>query len=305
MGYDLTAMAKPHLPEPAGRTQDWEAFCLHTVVQSHSYGEKILSGPKDHSHTMSQAPIITYAKISRTMLGGYVAVHSCPHCKQELKSKEEEIGETDECPGCGGAFVVTEKIKSQILEMRKLKEATKQKKQDEKERLRAEKREQKEREEAERQKRYQELVERGRKKQARMEKERGLPDDETLRQITSEMIVTTAPLIDGYQIVDYLGIDGVEVVTVTDVVTDLVSAIKDEWGFKSSAFESKLRNGRQQALNGLKILAAQKGANAIIGIDFDYSEFSSNRTAIIVTGTMVRIEKRDRSVSPEFMESDH
>jgi uncharacterized protein YbjQ (UPF0145 family) len=33
--------------------------------------------------------------------------------------------------------------------------------------------------------------------------------------------------------------------------------------------------------------AAKQGANAIVGLDLDYSEFSGNRVVLIVNGTLV------------------
>jgi uncharacterized protein YbjQ (UPF0145 family) len=90
------------------------------------------------------------------------------------------------------------------------------------------------------------------------------------------LIATTAPFVDGYQVVDYLGIDGVEYVSGTGMLSEL-SEIGDLFGMRSTAFESKLRTGRLQALKMFRALAAKRGANAIIGIDFDYSEIEKRQ----------------------------
>ena len=42
-------------------------------------------------------------------------------------------------------------------------------------------------------------------------------------------------------------------------------------------------------MDALKYVAAEKGANAVIGVDLDYSEFSGNRIALIINGTLVRL----------------
>ena len=44
------------------------------------------------------------------------------------------------------------------------------------------------------------------------------------------------------------------------------------------------------AMDSLKYLAAERGANAIIGIDLDYTEFTGNRIALIINGTLVLLE---------------
>jgi uncharacterized protein YbjQ (UPF0145 family) len=36
--------------------------------------------------------------------------------------------------------------------------------------------------------------------------------------------------------------------------------------------------------------ADDKGGNAVVAVDLDYAEFSGNRIALIINGTLVRIE---------------
>ena len=53
-------------------------------------------------------------------------------------------------------------------------------------------------------------------------------------------------------------------------------------------FESKLQQAKQTAFTLLKTRAAEKGANAVVGIDLDYTEFTGNRIGLILNGTLVR-----------------
>lgn len=110
------------------------------------------------------------------------------------------------------------------------------------------------------------------------------------RTAAQAIIVTSTPGIEGSRIVEYLGIDGVEIVVGTSWVSEVVTEAFDVFGARSKMFESKLRQARLHAMNLLKELALDRGADAVVGIDIDYSQFSSNRTAIIVSGTFVRIE---------------
>jgi len=111
-----------------------------------------------------------------------------------------------------------------------------------------------------------------------------------LKQLSQNVIVTTTPGIDGYRVKEYLGIESVEFVIGTGVFSEVSSSIADFFGARSSAFEQKLRVAKQHATESLKFLAAEKGANAVVAVDLDYTEFSGNRIALIINGTLVRIE---------------
>jgi len=111
-----------------------------------------------------------------------------------------------------------------------------------------------------------------------------------LKQLSQNVIVTTTPGIDGYRVKEYLGIESVEFVIGTGVFSEVSSSIADFFGARSSAFEQKLRAAKQHATESLKFLAAEKGANAVVAVDLDYTEFSGNRIALIINGTLVRIE---------------
>jgi uncharacterized protein YbjQ (UPF0145 family) len=101
-------------------------------------------------------------------------------------------------------------------------------------------------------------------------------------------IVTTTPTLEGHQIVAYLGIESVEIVIGTGLFVELTGEIADFFGQRSKGFEGKLQNAKRVAFQALKTLAAQQDANAVVGIDLDYTEFSGNRIGLIVNGTLVR-----------------
>jgi len=46
---------------------------------------------------------------------------------------------------------------------------------------------------------------------------------------------------------------------------------------RSTAFEEELQQAKRAALDKLKYRAFEKGDNAVIGVDLDYTEFSGNR----------------------------
>jgi uncharacterized protein YbjQ (UPF0145 family) len=104
----------------------------------------------------------------------------------------------------------------------------------------------------------------------------------------ANVLVTTTPTIEGHRIVSYLGIESVEIVIGTGFFSELTGDISDFFGVRSKAFEGKLQEAKKAAFDLLKTRAEQKGANAVVGVDLDYTEFTGNRIGLIVNGTMVR-----------------
>lgn len=118
---------------------------------------------------------------------------------------------------------------------------------------------------------------------------------ELLRQ-ADKVIVTTTHHVEGCYVAQYLGIESVEYVMGTGFVSELVSDISDLFGARSKPFEGKLQKAKQEAMLSLKLVAHQKGANAVIGVDLDYAEFSGNRVALILNGTLVVVKPRPPKV---------
>lgn len=112
---------------------------------------------------------------------------------------------------------------------------------------------------------------------------------EELKRIAAVIIVTTTPSVDGHYIRKYLGIESVEFVIGTGVFSEISSSVADFFGARSSAFENKLQSAKKQAIHALKLIAAEKGANAVVGVDLDYTEFSGNRIGLVINGTLVQI----------------
>lgn len=103
--------------------------------------------------------------------------------------------------------------------------------------------------------------------------------------------ITTTNNIDGYKVSKYIDIESVEIVIGTGIFSEFSGEISDFFGARSSAFEQKLQKAKKAAFEKLKYLAFEKGGNAVIGIDIDYTEFSGNRIGVVVNGTIVSVEK--------------
>lgn len=112
---------------------------------------------------------------------------------------------------------------------------------------------------------------------------------EKLKEAAKRILVTTTPRVDGYYVAKYIGIESVEFVIGTGMFSEISGSIADFFGSRSSAFENKLQEAKRYAMDALKCIAAEQGANAVIGIDLDYSEFSGNRVALVINGTLVKL----------------
>jgi uncharacterized protein YbjQ (UPF0145 family) len=120
--------------------------------------------------------------------------------------------------------------------------------------------------------------------------EEDLRRQERISLKAAELPITTTDSIDGYRVVRYIGIESVEYVIGTGVFSEIASGLADLVGSRSTGFEHKLQDAKNEALAALKYRAAERGGNAVIGIDLDFTEFSGNRVALIANGTVVVIE---------------
>jgi len=103
------------------------------------------------------------------------------------------------------------------------------------------------------------------------------------------MIVTTTNTIQGKEIIEYVGIVNGEAIMGANIVRDLFASVRDVVGGRSGAYESKLKEARDIAMEEMKQLATQKGANAIVGIDVDYEVVRDGMLMVAVSGTAIRV----------------
>jgi len=100
------------------------------------------------------------------------------------------------------------------------------------------------------------------------------------------MIVTTTPSVEGRKITDYKGIVVGEAILGANVFRDVFAAITDIVGGRSGAYEQEMGKARELALHELEERAAEKGANAVVGVDLDY-EVINKMLMVSASGTAV------------------
>jgi uncharacterized protein YbjQ (UPF0145 family) len=105
------------------------------------------------------------------------------------------------------------------------------------------------------------------------------------------LLVTTTPTVEGRAVAEYLGVVAGEAILGANAFKDLFAGLRDIVGGRSGVYEEELRRARELALDEMREAAAALGADAIIGVDFDYETIGSSGSMLMVAaaGTAVRL----------------
>jgi len=106
------------------------------------------------------------------------------------------------------------------------------------------------------------------------------------------VLMTTEPWPQGYRIKERMGIVSAESALGMNIVRDLFAGVRDIVGGQSASTRKILKQSREHVMRDLQVEARSLNANAVIGIDFDYHEFSGQGKSMILvvaTGTAVSI----------------
>ncbi len=106
------------------------------------------------------------------------------------------------------------------------------------------------------------------------------------------MLITTGNDLPGYEIDDVIGEVFGLTVRSRHVGSQIGAGLKSLVGGELKGMTQMLGEGRQQAIDRLVQEAESKGANAIVGMRFDTSEFMEQATEICAYGTAVRASRK-------------
>lgn len=122
-------------------------------------------------------------------------------------------------------------------------------------------------------------------------------------QVVSEGIIaaaapaiplSTTPTLPGREIASTVGVVTAECVFGMNLLRDVMAAVTDLTGGRSRVTEAVLRDARAACLADLKLEATRIGADAVVGVQLDYSEFSGGGKSmlmLVANGTAVRLIK--------------
>lgn len=110
------------------------------------------------------------------------------------------------------------------------------------------------------------------------------------------LLLTTTPSVPGREISDVLDIVSAECAFGMNLFKDLFSNVSDVVGGRSGATQGVLRDARRTVMAELRNEAFSLGADAVVGVDLAYSEFSGGGKSmlfVVATGTAVKLVSPD------------
>ena len=109
-----------------------------------------------------------------------------------------------------------------------------------------------------------------------------------------QIIVTTGNEVAGYDIVAYLAIVRGIVVRATSIGKGILGSFKALAGGNIREFIEVCENARHDAYSQMIEHAREVGADAIIGMRYDATEFMQGSTEVLAYGTAVKLLPRTR-----------
>lgn len=103
------------------------------------------------------------------------------------------------------------------------------------------------------------------------------------------MIITTTNNVEGREITQYIDIVFGEVIEGMNFLKDIGAGLRNFVGGRSQGYEKSVINGRNEAIEELKRRAEEMGADAVVGIKFDYEAIVEGMVMITCSGTAVKL----------------
>jgi len=103
------------------------------------------------------------------------------------------------------------------------------------------------------------------------------------------MIVTTGIEVEGKLIAEYLGVVRGIVVRATGIGRGFIGGLKSIVGGNIEEWSVVCEEARREAFNRMVMHANEIGADAIIGMRYDATEFSQGATEVLAYGTAVKL----------------
>src|SRR5437667_12123431 len=103
------------------------------------------------------------------------------------------------------------------------------------------------------------------------------------------MIVTTGNDIAGRTIKTYLGVVRGIVVRSPSITQGLMGGLKQFVGGNIESYATVCEQARQEAFDRMVMHAGELGADAVIGVRYDETEFAKSATEVLAYGTAVKL----------------
>jgi uncharacterized protein YbjQ (UPF0145 family) len=104
-----------------------------------------------------------------------------------------------------------------------------------------------------------------------------------------EMMTSTTFSIDGYRVVEHLGVVRGIVVRSPTIAQGFFGGLKQLIGGRIGAYTEMCEQARLQAFEHMVEHARELGANAIIGVRYDASDVARGATEVLCYGTAAKV----------------
>jgi len=118
-------------------------------------------------------------------------------------------------------------------------------------------------------------------------------NDADTRLRLARMCLTTTPTVPNREIDTVIEIVSAECAYGMNLFKDIFTTITNTVGGRSGSIQNTLRDARSQVMTELRHEAFSIGADAVVGVRLDYSEFSGGGRAmlfVVATGTAVKLK---------------
>jgi uncharacterized protein YbjQ (UPF0145 family) len=105
-------------------------------------------------------------------------------------------------------------------------------------------------------------------------------------------MITTSIQLEGYQVVQSLGIVRGITVRSRSILGNFAGGIQTIFGGRISIYVDLCEKTREEAFQHMMEHAANMGANAVINMRYDANEVMNGVTEVLAYGTAVRVEKK-------------
>jgi uncharacterized protein YbjQ (UPF0145 family) len=107
------------------------------------------------------------------------------------------------------------------------------------------------------------------------------------------MLVTTGIDVSGHDVAQYLGVVRGIVVRATSIGAGIIGGLKSLAGGNIEEFTVVCEKARMDAFNRMVAHAHEIGADAIIGMRYDATEYAQGTTEVLAYGTAVKLIKKN------------
>jgi uncharacterized protein YbjQ (UPF0145 family) len=105
------------------------------------------------------------------------------------------------------------------------------------------------------------------------------------------MIVTTGNEIEGHPIAGYIGVVRGIVVRSPSIAQGFLGGLKQIVGGNIESFAQVCEAAREEAFQRMVVHARERGADGVIGMRYDATEFAQGVTEVLAYGTAVKLGK--------------